>query len=205
MREGRIAEWILSLVSAPDRAASTVGDLLEDAVTRGWFWFWMCIARTTVSFLGQGLTAAPLPMAAGAVFLWFVYVLLSVILTSCGNVLASLLWGIAYFLTHHTTQEILADLVRIRLPWPAPPPWVTQWIGVLLPWVVVPFQMGRLAARQWPGRELAVGIAMMILWTPLAILTKVHVPLFPVVQTSVLLGALWVRRQSLRITQASLS
>jgi hypothetical protein len=39
MRKAVVAEWSLSLVTPPDRAASGVGDLLEQSATRGTPWF----------------------------------------------------------------------------------------------------------------------------------------------------------------------
>jgi hypothetical protein len=51
MRKTQIAEWILSLVTSPERAASTIGDLMEDGATRNALWFWMCVGRTALSSL----------------------------------------------------------------------------------------------------------------------------------------------------------
>jgi hypothetical protein len=49
MREARIAQLILSLATTPDRAASTVGDLLKEADARGSMWFWSSVFHTTGS------------------------------------------------------------------------------------------------------------------------------------------------------------
>ncbi len=59
----RIAEWILSQVLPPDRAASTVGDWMEDAPKRGNIWFWSCVLRTLASCIWSDLSEAPLTMA----------------------------------------------------------------------------------------------------------------------------------------------
>src|SRR5579862_9557472 len=49
MHSAQIAEWILSLVTTPERAAATVGDLMENASSQGRFWFG--VLRTAVSLL----------------------------------------------------------------------------------------------------------------------------------------------------------
>jgi len=60
MRNAAAAEWILSLVSAPDRAASTVGDLVEEASARGTLWFWSSVLQTAGSHLWNDLCVSPL-------------------------------------------------------------------------------------------------------------------------------------------------
>ena len=55
MHSIHIAEWILSLVTSRDRAASTVGDLMEQAADRGIVWFWSGILRTAASLLWRGV------------------------------------------------------------------------------------------------------------------------------------------------------
>lgn len=56
MRSARVAEWILSQVLPPDRAASTVGDWMEDVDKRGDIWFWSCVFRTLLSRIGDDFT-----------------------------------------------------------------------------------------------------------------------------------------------------
>ncbi len=70
MHSAAVAEWILSLVAPPDRAASTVGDLVEEASSRGTLWFWSCVLRTAGSHLWHDLTVSPLRMLDLA-FRWF--------------------------------------------------------------------------------------------------------------------------------------
>jgi hypothetical protein len=60
MRNAAAAEWILSLVVAPDRAASTVGDLVEEASSRGTLWFWSSLLRTACSHFWRDLLVSPL-------------------------------------------------------------------------------------------------------------------------------------------------
>src|SRR5579862_3305241 len=51
MHKARFAELILSLFTSRERAASTVGDLLEATPARGGLWFWWSVARTALSLL----------------------------------------------------------------------------------------------------------------------------------------------------------
>lgn len=60
MRNAAAAEWILSLVVAPDRAASTVGDLVEETSSRGTRWFWSSLLRTAFSHFCYDLRISPL-------------------------------------------------------------------------------------------------------------------------------------------------
>jgi hypothetical protein len=59
MLRARVAEWILELVVPHDRAASTVGDLMEEAGARGASWFWVNIAGTFASALWGQFQAEP--------------------------------------------------------------------------------------------------------------------------------------------------
>src|SRR5580698_6933796 len=59
MRSARVAEWILAQVLPPDRAASTVGDWLEDATERGRLWFWSCVLRTVLSRIWSDFAESP--------------------------------------------------------------------------------------------------------------------------------------------------
>jgi hypothetical protein len=62
MRDARIAEWILSLVTTPDRAASAVGDLMEDVVARRALRFWGSVSYLTISLLVRDLASNPVRM-----------------------------------------------------------------------------------------------------------------------------------------------
>ena len=73
MRNAAAAEWILSLVS--DNSASTVGDLVEEASSRGALWFWSGVLRTAGSHFWRGLSASPRCMVGlafwGVLATWF--------------------------------------------------------------------------------------------------------------------------------------
>jgi hypothetical protein len=49
MRRADVAEWILSLGTSRERAASITGDLTEEVGARGAVWFWSAVARTTAA------------------------------------------------------------------------------------------------------------------------------------------------------------
>jgi hypothetical protein len=62
MRNARIAEWILSLVTTSDRAASAVGDLMEDVAGHGTLRFWASVLHLAMSLLVRDLAANPVRM-----------------------------------------------------------------------------------------------------------------------------------------------
>src|SRR5690349_5887002 len=78
MRKAAMAEWILSLVVAPDRAATTVADLIEDASTHGVSWFWSSVLRTALSHVFRDLSAAPFRLMRLALWAWMAQVALTV-------------------------------------------------------------------------------------------------------------------------------
>ena len=59
MHKDRIAEWILRLVTTPERAATTVGDLMESAGQHGGFWFWSNLVQTALAMLWNSFAAEP--------------------------------------------------------------------------------------------------------------------------------------------------
>lgn len=50
MRNTRWAEWIIARLAGCGVATSIVGDLLETATQRGTLWFWLSVARITLSY-----------------------------------------------------------------------------------------------------------------------------------------------------------
>jgi hypothetical protein len=57
-QNGKIAQLILSLATTPDRAATTVGDMLEESAARGSLWFWSNILRTASSLWWRDFRSA---------------------------------------------------------------------------------------------------------------------------------------------------
>jgi hypothetical protein len=67
MRKAQIAELILSLFTSRDRAASTVGDLMENALGHGGWWFWSGVSRTALSLFWSSFSAEPYFVAGIAI------------------------------------------------------------------------------------------------------------------------------------------
>jgi hypothetical protein len=161
MRKARIAEWILSLVTTSERAASAVGDLMEDVAGRGALRFWASVSHLAISLLFRDLAANPVRMAGlGALGLLIEVLLIAAVGLSIGIlVFAAMLalWGLgldepqqlaSWLSTAPSTQP--GGLVVYA---------VMSWALVVL----VQFQVGRVLARKSPGRELAPCVAMTIL------------------------------------------
>lgn len=206
MRSHRLAEVILSLTVAPDRAASVVGDLVEER--RGPVWFWTSLARVALSSIGRDLLTAPLGMAVSAALAWFPYMALGLALASAGYVFVTLAWGFAYVLTHHTGLELLADVLRIRFDWPPIPSGVAYAVQAIAIWALAPFGMGRFGGQYWRGHELSISIVTMAIWSAMSILVpfvaigvRANLPVMPLILTFVLLGAVSARQASLRTSR----
>lgn len=185
MMKSRIAEWLLSQVLPPDRAATTIGDWMEDAEKRGNLWFWSCVIRTAISSLWSGLTEKPLTMA-GIGLLGFARSLL-VIIGISAVIRVLWLWSHSFSLP----QWLLLTLYYPLQAW----------------WY---FQTGRWVARRAPGREVAGAFAIALIgWLPIVGWWMVALIQFrwaanAMVPTAVshdlclLAGALWLRRRQLR-------
>jgi len=140
MRSARVAEWILSLVTTPERAAATVGDLIENVDSRGRFW--LGVLRTALSLLWSDVAADPGRMArlAGGAFLV----------------------GIALIFV---CMLVIMPLV-MTLKYGDPNMWASRVFNVpsvLAVVILVPFLQGRWLARRSPGHELAACLALTIL------------------------------------------
>jgi hypothetical protein len=201
MRSLHIAEWILGLVTSRDRAASTVGDLLEGATTRGGWWFWSGVFRTAASLLWGDVAEHPALMtglAVGGLAVEMALSLLALALAGVAGSAAGILGG-----------------------WSGPPVTSVGWRLVLklvvdVPEWVIPFLIGRILARWAPGRELAACLAYAILGSMFNIVIMIVFPgsnglsisgllggiLSDAAQQSPLLaaGAVWGRRSCRRVT-----
>jgi hypothetical protein len=166
--DARLAEAILSLVVRPERAASAVGDLMETFGESASWSFWMAVARLSVSSLLEQTVSSPFAMVASAVFGWFLYMAISLVLTFGGVVMGTLAWGILYFGAHHTGLELVVNALKLRFDWPPAPLELTSWVQPVVMWMAAPYQTGRLAARSWPGRELAMCAVLICVWVVLA-------------------------------------
>jgi hypothetical protein len=142
MHSIHIAEYILGLVTSRDRAASTVGDLVEGAATRGAAWFWSGILRTAASLLWRGVAENPVRVTGVAFTGLAVDVATSLLLAG--------LSGVAFFVAARSGHP--AQLSSI---W-----WI---IGLDAPALLMLLLIGRMLARWAPGRELSACLAYAIL------------------------------------------
>ena len=204
MRRDQLAEALLSLVAPADRAASAVGDLMEEADARGGFWFWRSLTRLTLSLLGRDLLAAPLKMAIASAIAWFLYMGLSLVVAFVGYVIVTLVWGVAYVFANHTGLELLAVLLRVRLDWPPIPDWATYSIQAITFVAIAPFMLGRQVAPYWRGHELSLVLVMLLIWGSMSALVpfagvgiRLTPAMVPIVVTFVLFGLVARRRSAL--------
>jgi len=200
MRRYRLAERLLSLVGPADRAASAIGDLMEEADGRGRFRFWRSVLWLWLSMFGRSLIAAPLTMAVSGVIGWFLYMILSLVLAFAGYVVVTLGWGAGYVITHHTGLELLLDVFKVRYDWPPIPPGATWLIQAVVLFVIAPFVIGRGNSVYWRGRELSTTLVLLIIWTAMAKLVPIvgvgisaRPSMVPVIVMFMLAGALFER------------
>ena len=200
MRRDRLAETLLSLVGPADRAASAIGDLMEETGERGRFWFWRSVMGVWLSLLGRDLRFAPLAMAASCAGAWFLYMALSLVLAFLGYVAVTLVWGVLYVFSNHTGLELVTDVLRIRFDWPPIPDWATYVIQAAVLFALAPLQIGRGSARFWRGHEVSLAVIMLIVWWAMATFVplvgigiRAYPPLVPVMVMFVLIGALYER------------
>jgi hypothetical protein len=148
MLKARVAEWILSLVTRPDRAEATVGDLLEDRTSRGDLRFWISIGETALSLLWRDFTADwrhCIKLATLALLVESLALVAMIITVGLGS---GFLFGVLY---------------PVASAWMASP--IASWIFTtvfLAGFAPIDFQTGRWLARRSPGQEIAVCCALMI-------------------------------------------
>ena len=150
MRNAQVAEWILSLVTSSERAAATVGDLMENASGPGAFWFWISVLRTALSMLWQEYSADPVRTMGIAfqgllleIAMWGAFVI-------CAALLGGLVGASSYFAGTANAQHPVISALGPAL-------------AGAIAWGLIPFQVGRWLARRSPGRELAPCVAFMLL------------------------------------------
>jgi hypothetical protein len=138
-----IAESILALVTSHDRAASTVGDLIEGAATRGAVWFWSGVLRTAASLLWRGILEQSARFTGLALLGLAVYIGIDLIFAG----LSGAAFSGAVMASGHPLH---LDSIGWKL-------WFTA------PVLVSSLFVGRLLARWAPGRELAACVVYAIL------------------------------------------
>ena len=158
MRNARIAEWFLSLVTTPDRAAAAVGDLLEVHSPHGSVRFWVSVVATLCAHIWGDLAAHPIRMAGLAVQ----GILLQLLFSVAMAIGLALLYGV---ISAVALQVGARDPGLLSGWWVNPAPWlvsgslVAGWIFAL----VGSYLVGRILARQSPGHELAPCVANVIM------------------------------------------
>jgi hypothetical protein len=200
VRKDRLAETLLALVGPADRAASAIGDLMEEERRHGRVWFWRSVTRLWLGLLGRDVATAPFAMAVSCAIAWFFYMALSLVLAFAGYVAVTLVWGIAFALARHTGLELLTDVLLIRFDWSPLPAWAAYVIQAVVLFVIAPFQVGRGSSLFWRGHEVSLAVVMLIIWTAMAVFVPFVVvgisarpPMVPVMVMFVLAGALFER------------
>jgi hypothetical protein len=153
MHNAAAAEWILSLVAPPDRAASTVGDLVEEASSRGTLWFWSCVLRTAGSHLWHDLTVSPLGMLRLAVWGFLTYWFVGLLFLTFVSKVAIDFFG----------HMDLHDGFTVAPGWVHP-------IAFVLLYTAVPCLVGWIVARSSDGREMAATFAVVALFAAFYVL-----------------------------------
>jgi hypothetical protein len=156
MPDARIAESILALVTARDRAATTVGDLLEQSATYGNAWFWSRVFRTATSLLWRGFADNAARITGVA--------LLGLVLDGVLGGLFAFLTGIAFFVVAYVTGNPgAANSVAAGdsdVAFAAGGAWS---IWLVAPTLLASFWIGRLISRWAIGRELPATVAYIVL------------------------------------------
>lgn len=143
MPSAHIAEWILALVTTRDRAASTVGDLTEQAATRDATWFWFSVLRTAASLLWRSLMEHPVRLTGLALLGIAVYVGIDLLFAG--------LDGAVFFIAAYTSgNHFQVASIGWKLWFAAP---------VLISSLLV----GRMLAGWAPGSELAAYVVYAVL------------------------------------------
>jgi hypothetical protein len=206
MRKDHIAEWLLVQVTSRERAASTVGDMMETAATRGTVWFWTNVFRATASLMWRGFAADPANMLSLAFRGWLMSWLFMLVLMLC-IVVGSGLFGVAYGMLAATRSTSVGAVSGGLVQWPFQ---VFGFSAVML----CQFQVGRWIARRAPGRELSACLALAIMQEILGIVVTLGLELALGHSLSLdnwgpgllslwmvlpcFAGALWVRRRAVR-------
>jgi len=150
MPSNDLAEWVLTLVTSQERAASAVGDLLEESEARGSWWFWCSVAHIAFSRLWRQISGTPFGVARVAIHGLFVQI--GILLCWYGGIFMAA-W-IAVSISVVSFHSPLGDM----------PPWATHWLAIpfmfLLKDLLVPLQVGRWMARRYPGREVCGAVTL---------------------------------------------
>lgn len=141
MRDSELAERLLSLVITRDRAASIVGDLLEDRRRQGSIAFWMGVVRTSIAFIWRDISSAPARYAALLVAAYLVSI-----------VLYMLFFVLPQYLIHRPYDDSLLSAFWIR---ETAYLLLSDWALRTRMFFLNSFVLGLVIARISPDREVA--------------------------------------------------
>ena len=190
MRNAQLAESILSLVTSPERAASTVGDLMETAADRGALAFWIGLLRTTFGFLWSDFAEDPRRTIVLAVQ---AFVLECVILI--------------VFVTQVVLIGFAIGMSAYFFGTPLFPHWALAGIAEVLKafaWIAIPLKASRWLARNSPGRKLAPCLALTMISLAVRAAAHLEEPMLGITYGVMLTilspmtmfaGAVWDRRK----------
>jgi len=152
MHKDRIAEWLLALVTDQERAASTVGDLMEHARVRGALWFWSSLLRTMAALTWRSFAVEPRKFIWGG-FLASLRAMVLANLAQLAVVLGFLIVTIAGHAIFGPPGPV--DRAQFLRGWVVWPYYGAIWGAPA--WVL--YRAGRWAAGRMPGKELTAGLA----------------------------------------------
>jgi hypothetical protein len=148
-----LAEWILSLVTSPERAVATVGDLCEEGARP--LALWRSVAWMVLALIGRELLGAPLRMLGLAVYGFVI----GIVLSACQGVAAAGLIVLVFPRALASVNTVVATSLLLG------------WAGS--------FISGILVARRATGREISACVAVVILDTLVTLATTGMSPAAP--------------------------
>lgn len=153
MHKDRIAEWILRLVTTPERAATTAGDLMESSGHHGSLWFWSSILRTAVAMLWHAFAAHPARLLKVG-FLGSLRAYLLANLVQLAAVAGSMMVFGGIHATLKPGEPLKWDVLLHG--------WVlwVYYFAIFGAPVLVQFRVGLWAARKVPGNEFTAGLVL---------------------------------------------
>ena len=155
MHKTQIAEMILSLFTTRERAASTVGDLIENAADRGAWGFWPGVARTASSLLWRTFTAESGFLVAlgfrGVIFNLFLCVLVFFAMLIFGAFFFGFIAGVNAL--GSTPGDVSAEFLKVG--------WIFRLMGSIAIFAVE-FRTGQWIARRARDKEIAACVSFLI-------------------------------------------
>ncbi len=140
MRKARVAEWILSQFVAGEPASSLIGDWIEEVRTRGSFWFWSNVLRTSGALIWRDISSAPMFVAGLALRAWLFVLFLAATA------------GVGFFFIASAVSAGAAAGGHYLPEWT----FAVMATPVFLP---IPFQVGRWIGKRAGRRIVAVCLA----------------------------------------------